>query len=107
MKRGDFCKCMRVLRKFAEWDRNLYRLGFELTNTPAAELAEHMEHLMRDHNDDWSYDSKLGIDWIIEWAYTPDSHLFVQTRHGRTWNLEDESLLYDFLEFMNEHGWED
>lgn len=107
MKRSEFCDCMQVLREFACWDRKLYELGIDMTETPASKLAEYIERIMRNYNDDWSYDDKLGIDWIIEWAYTPDSPLFTQTRYGRTWNLEDAGVLYEFLEFMNEEGWND
>lgn len=107
MKRNEFIACMRVLREYAMWDRQLYALGIDLTESPASKVVEYLERMMRNYNDDWSYDEKLGIDWIIEWAYTPDSPNFTQTRHGRTFDLEDASALYDFLVFMNEHGWED
>lgn len=107
MNKDNFCDCMQALREFADWDRQLYALGIDLTESPASKLAEYLERMMRNYNDDWSYDEKLGIDWIIEWTYTPDSPNFTQTRHGRTFNLEDAGALYDFLVFMNEHGWED
>lgn len=107
MNKDNFCDCMQILREFADWDRQLYALGIDLTESPASKVVECLEHIMRGYNDGWSYDEKLGIDWIIEWAYTPDSPNFVQTRHGCTFNLEDASALYDFLVFMNEHGWED
>jgi hypothetical protein len=98
---------MQVLREFADWDRQLYALGIDLTESPASKVVEYLERIMRGYNDDWSYDEKLGIDWIIEWAYTPDSSNFEQIRHGCTFDLEDAGALYDFLVFMNEHGWED
>lgn len=107
MNKAEFCDCMQVLREFADWDRQLYALGIDLTESPASKLAEYLERIMRGYNDDWSYDEKLDIDWIIEWEYTPDSPNFAQTRHGHAFNLEDASALYDFLVFMNEHGWED
>lgn len=107
MNKTEFCDCMQVLREFADWDRQLYTLGIDLTESPASKVVEYLERIMRGYNDDWSYDEKLGIDWIIEWAYTPDSPNFAQIRHGRTFNLEDAGALYDFLVFMNEHGWED
>ena len=106
MKRNEFIATAEVLREFADWDRQLYALGIDLTESPASKLAEYLERIMRGYESDWSYDEKLGIDWIIEWTYTPDSPNFAQTRHGRTWHLEDAGALYDFLVFMNEHGWE-
>lgn len=107
MKKSQFCDCMMTLREYAAWERRLYELGIDLMETPASKLVYCVEHLMRGCDNNWSYDTKLGMDWIIEWAYTPDSPLFVQTRHGRTWKLEDARTLFEFLEFMNEHGWED
>ena len=107
MNKDNFCDCMQVLREFADWDRQLYALGIDLTESPASKVAEYLERIMRGYNDDWSYDEKLGIDWIIEWVYTPDSPNFAQIRHGCTWYLEDASALYNFLVFMNEYGWED
>ena len=107
MTKENFCNCMQVLREYAMWDRKLYELGIDLTESPASKLAEYLERIMRNDNPDWSYDEKLGIDWLIEWAYTPDSPNFFQKRFGITFNLEDAGALYDFLVFMNEHGWED
>ena len=107
MNKDNFYDCMQVLREFADWDRQLYALGIDLTESPVSKMVEYLERIMRGYNDDWSYDEKLGIDWIIEWVYTPNSPNFAQTRYGRTFDLEDASALYDFLVFMNEHGWED
>lgn len=107
MTKENFCNCMQVLREYAMWDRKLYELGIDLTESPASKLAEYLERIMRNDNPDWSYDEKLGIDWLIEWAYTPDSPNFFQKRFGIIFNLEDAGALYDFLVFMNEHGWGD
>lgn len=107
MRRNEFIACMNVLREYAAWDKQLYALGIDLTESPASKMADHITTMMCDYNRDWSYDEKLGLDWIIEWTYTPDSPNFIQTRHGRTWHLEDAGILYEFIEFMNEYGWED
>lgn len=107
MNKNDFCECTKVLREFSLWESKMYDCGIQLEHTPAADVAAMLHALMCDMNMDWSYDSKLGFDWIIEWIYTPESPDFTQTRHGRTFNLEDAGALYDFLVFMNEHGWED
>ena len=107
MRRNEFITCMGVLREYAAWDKQLYALGIDLTESPASKMADHITAMMCDYDRDWSYDEKLGLDWIIEWTYTPDSPNFMQTRHGRTWYLEDAGILYEFIQFMNEHGWED
>lgn len=107
MKKTRFCECMYSLREYAAWERKLYECGFDLAYTPITGVLERLHEVMCDFNTEWDYDEKLGLSWIIEWTHTPDSPNFIQTRHGRTWYLEDASILYDFLVFMNEHGWED
>lgn len=107
MNRADFCNSMYMLREYAEWEKKLYALGIDLTGTPVNDLVGHVEQLVRGGKSNWSYDKKLEFDWIIEWVYSPDSPNFEQTRHGRRWILENAGILYDFIEFMNEYGWEE
>ena len=106
MNKTDFCTCLETLCKYSSWENLMYNNGIDLSNTPVSDLAEKLQLVMCGFNREWSYDEKLGFDWIIEWAFNPDSYK-VQTRHGREWVLEDGGLLYDFLVFMNEYGWED
>ena len=106
MKRFYFCECINSLREYAAWERKLYECGFDLAHTPAINVLDSLHKVMCDFDTEWDYDEKLGLSWIIEWCYTPDSPNFTQTRHGRTWDLTDAGVLYDFLVFMNEHGWE-
>ena len=106
MKKSDFCNCLDTLCHFSDWERKLYECGFDLEGTPAAVLAENLHAVMCDFNPDWAYDTKLGIDWIIEWSCN-QSPIIVQHRHGREWHLDTPGLLYDFIVFMNEYGWED
>ncbi len=107
MKKADFCACLGALRQYSQWEQKMYGLDIDLVNTPIGLVVEHLIGAMREFNMDWSYDTKLGFDWIIEWACSPDGPDYIQTRHGRTWDLRTASVLYDFLVFMNEHGWED
>ena len=107
MKKNHFCECMNSLREYAAWERRLYDCGFDLEYTPVTNVLDSLYKTMCDFEAEWDYDEKLGLSWIIEWAYTPDNPNFTQTRHGRTWDLADAGVLYDFLVFMNEHGWED
>jgi hypothetical protein len=106
MTRSEFIAIAETLRNYGEWEKNLYALGIDLTGTPAMNLAESLECFMRNGDLNWSYDEKLEFDWIIEWCYTPDSPNFTQHRHGKDFDLTDAGALYDFLVFMNEHGWE-
>ena len=106
MKKGQFCLCLRTLREFGSWENNLYNCGIDLEGTPAADLASLVHTLMCDCDPDWAYDTKLSIDWIIEWA-CGESDIYHQKRHGREWDLTEAGILYEFIEFMNEYGWED
>ena len=107
MNKTHFCKCMESLREYAAWERKMYECNFDMAYTPITGVLERLHEAMCDHNVEWDYDTKLGLSWIIEWTYTPDSPNFIQTRHGRTWDLTEAGVLYDFLVFMNEYGWED
>jgi hypothetical protein len=106
MRRSEFVAIAETLRNYGEWEKKLYALGIDLTGTPVNDLVDYVEQLVRAGKSNWSYDKKLEFDWIIEWVYSPDSPNFEQTRHGRRWILEDAGILYDFIEFMNEYGWE-
>ena len=106
MKKKEFCQCLETLRKFGAWERHLYECGIDLEGTPASALAEKIHELMCGSNSDWAYDKKLEIDWILEWAYHESPYL-EQERHGRKWILDDAGILYEFINFMNEYGWED
>lgn len=61
---------------------------------------------MCDFDLEWAYDKKLDFNWIVEWS-CGESDCYVQRRHGRVFELDSASALYDFLVFMNEKGWED
>lgn len=107
MKKGNFCQCAEALREYGLWERNLYGCGIDLEGTPAVTIAESLHAAMCDFRPDWSYDKKLGIDWIIEWTCNDTEASFVQERHGRKWILDSAGMLYDFLVFMNMEGWND
>ena len=106
ISKKDFCTCLETLRKYAAWENTLYSSGIDLGSTPVNELAEKLQLAMCGFSTSWSFDKKLEFDWIIEWAFDPEAYI-AQTRHGKEWLLDDASVLYDFLVFMNEHGWEE
>ena len=106
MNKTDFCNCLKTLRKYALWEAELYKTGIDLGATPVSELAMKLQEAMCGFDTEWSFDKKLEFDWIIEWTFNPEAYIN-QVRHGSDWFLEDAETLYDFLVFMNEHGWEE
>lgn len=104
MLKENFCKCAQILADYSSWERKLYECGMDLANTPANEMADAMYYMMCDGNSEWDYDTKLGFSWIIEWCFGEACYT---KRHGVEFHLDDPGALYDFLVFMNEHGWED
>ena len=106
MIRKNFIKCAEYLREYAIWERNLYKCDIDLGPTPVNNVVGALQMAMCDFKDAWSQDEKLEFDWIVEWVYDESPH-FHQTRHGREFDLTSAGALYDFLVFMNEHGWED
>lgn len=106
MDKANFCACADTLRKYTKWENTMYDNGFDFALTPAGDLAEKLHAAMCGFDLDWSYDKKLGFDWVIEWCFNKEPYR-VQFRHGREWHLDDAGILYDFLVFMNDLGWED
>ena len=106
MTKEQFCKCLEAMRKYSAWEKDLYRCGFDLAYTPITEVLEALTLCMCDFNIDWAYDDKEGLNWIVEWSFG-ESPYFIQKRHGVEFDLTEAGALYDFLVFMNEHGWED
>ena len=104
MNKSDFCKCAKVLQDYSIWEHKLYECGMNLDGSPAGEMAEALHYLICDGNPDWSYDTKLGFDWIIEWCFGEAQWT---QRHNIDFFLDTPGALYEFLLFMNEHGWED
>jgi hypothetical protein len=107
MNKIDFSECITILRKYADWEKKMYECGFDMNHTPVGAVVDMLHGAMCDFDGDWSYDEKLEFDWVIEWVYSPDSPNFEQKRHGVLFDLSTAGALYDFLVFMNEHGWED
>ena len=106
MNKNDFCNCLETLRKYAAWENVMYSNNLDFSGTPVGDLAEKLQAAMCGFNLEWSYDRKLGFDWIVEWTFNQAAYIN-QTRHGHSWFLGDAETLYDFLAFMNERGWED
>ena len=106
VKRENFIKCAEYLREYARWEKKMYDCDIDLAYTPANNVVGALQLAMCDFNDAWSYDEQLEFDWIVEWVYE-DSPNYFQKRHGVEFDLTDAGALYDFLVFMNEHGWED
>lgn len=106
MTKEQFCECLEVMRTYSLWERKLYQCDIDLAPTPITAVLEELALCMCDFNHEWAYDDKMGLNWIIEWSFgeSPD---FYQTRHGVEFDLHEAGALYDFLCFMNEHGWED
>ena len=106
MKKPEFVMCLESMRKYAKWERDLYRCGFDMACTPITNVLDALALCMCDFDGEWAYDDKEGFNWIVEWTFDESPNL-QQTRHGRTWDLTEAGTLYEFLVFMNEHGWYD
>lgn len=106
MNKANFCSCLETLCKYSSWENLMYNNGLDFSNTPLSDVTEKLQLAMCGFDIEWSYDKKLEFDWIIEWAFNTECYRH-QIRHGREWDLADGGILYDFLVFMNESGWED
>ena len=106
MKRKHFIQCLETMREYSAWEKALYKCDIDLAPTPITKVLDALALCMCDFDGEWAYDDKLGINWIIEWTFG-ESDAYYQERHGQSFDLTDAGALYDFLVFMNEHGWED
>lgn len=104
-----WCKALETLRKYTNWEMGMYNWGIDFTNTPVAALAEELTFLMNGGDLEFSYDSKMEFDWIIEYTTNVEFERIYKeyARYGKIWDLSVPENLYDFIVFMNEHGWED
>ena len=107
MKKSEFVKCLEAMRKYSAWERKMYDCGFDLAYTPVTGVLDALGLCMGDFNSEWAYDEKEGFNWIVEWSFYDDNPVFHQVRHGVEFDLTEAGALYDFIVFMNEHGWED
>ena len=105
MTKEQFIQCLEAIRKYSLWERKMYDCGFDLAYTPITEVLDALALYMCDFDYEWAYDDKEGLNWIVEWCFHEDGPYFTQTRHGCEFDLTDAGALYDFLCFMNEHGW--
>ena len=107
MTKEQFIKCLETMRNYSAWERKMYDCGLDLAPTPITEILDVLALCMCDFDGEWAYDDKEGLNWIVEWSFHEDGPCFHQKRHGCEFELTDAGALYDFLVFMNEHGWED
>ena len=105
MKKSEFCKCIEAMRNYSAWERKMYDCGFDLAYTPITDVLDALALCMCDFDSEWAYDDKEGLNWIVEWTFHSENPVFHQVRHGCEFELTSAEALYDFLCFMNEHGW--
>ena len=106
MDKAQFCSCLIALRNYGDWERKMYECGLDMASTPVTAVLDLFQGAMCGFDYEWAYDDKIGMNWIIEWCYST-ANRWVETRHGREFDVTEAPGLYDFLVFMNEHGWED
>ena len=104
MKKSEFIKCIEAMRDYSAWERALYKCDIDLAPTPITGVLDALARCMCDFDSEWAYDDKMGLNWIIEWSFGESPNL-AQKRHGVEFDLIEAGALYDFLVFMNEHGW--
>lgn len=104
MKKSEFIQCIEAMRKYSAWEKALYKCDIDLAPTPITGVLDALAQCMCDFDSEWAYDDKEGLNWIVEWSFDESPNL-CQKRHGIEFDLTDAGALYDFLMFMNEHGW--
>ena len=112
MDRFCWCECARALRNYFSFENKLYEMNIDFSSSEAGKLADAMIKAMGDGDEDWAYDRKADVNWLITWA-SAEAEQFVYRRTVETDSgievqdicLVDEEDVYEFITQMRENDW--
>ena len=104
-----FCRQIRILKEYTEWELNLYRCGVDIEDTPGSVLANEMFEILSNYDVEWAYDPVEDFNWILEFCGNCDFNTMYSDykRAEIAWDLTDTRTLYDFIVYMNECEWKE
>lgn len=108
MTKEMWCRIADSLRKYWNWENQLYDMGIDLTGTAPSGLADTMLLVLSDGDTEWAYDVVAEMNWLAVWCSgfeTVSSFVRVVNGHIEHINLPDAGALYDFVTEMAENGW--
>ena len=87
-------------------------MNVDFSSSEAGKLADAMIRAMGDGDEDWAYDRKADINWLITWT-SAEAEQFVYRRTVETdFGIEiqdiclvDEEDVYEFIMQMRENDW--
>ena len=104
MTKDLFCEFANALRKYWNWENDLYNVGLVVDCSAAAGIADAMLSALCDGDGDWDYDPVADWGWVGIWCGSPENQAGFR-RRGHWIILEDAGALYDFVCEMKNLGW--
>ena len=103
-----WCRNAEALRKYWNWENQMYHMGIDFTDSAAAGLADSMLLALSDGDTEWAYDTAAGVNWLAVWCSESETvSVFERTVNGHTElvYLPEADWLYDFVREMRRLGW--
>ena len=112
MNRFCWCECARALRNYFSFENKLYEMNIDFSSSEAGKLADAMIKAMGDGDEDWAYDRKADVNWLITWARAEAEQFVYQRTVETDFGIEvqdiclvDEEDVYEFITQMRENDW--
>ena len=103
-----FCRCADALRKYWNWENQLYNMGVDLTDAAPGGLADTLMMVLGDGDLDWAYDKTAEINWLAVWCSASETRAVFEREFGDRYQriyLPEADDLYAFVQDMRRYDW--
>ena len=108
MTKEMWCRIADSLRKYWNWENQLYNMGVDLTGAAPGGLADTMLLALSDGDTEWAYDTVADVNWLAVWCGEFETVSVFEREIKRKVEhiyLPDAVALCDFVCEMRELGW--
>ena len=108
MTKEMWCRIADSLRKYWNWENQMYNMGIDLTGAAPGGLADTMLLVLGEGDTEWAYDEAAEMNWLVVWCSEFETiGVFERVIDGHTElvYLPEADWLYDFVVEMKELGW--
>ena len=108
MTKEMWCRIAESLRKYWNWENQLYDLGIDLTGAAPGGLADTMLLALGNGDIEWAYDAAAETNWLVVWCSEFETvSVFERVVNGHIEHIDlpNAEKLYDFIKEMAERGW--
>lgn len=103
-----WCRIADSLRKYWNWENQMYNMGVDLTGAAPGGLADTMLLALGEGDTEWAYDTAAETNWLAVWCSEFETiSVFDRVVNGHTERvyLPEADWLFDFVVEMKELGW--